>query len=207
MQVKVVHPSNRWNFSKHLMEMHHHRKQVFVDTLGWQLAFRGSWLEVDQFDDDFAVYIMVVSADDRHLGSVRLLPTTRPHMLNTIFADLCPEGAPNGEAIWEISRFVAAPDRGRGTNSVRVHRLLAAALAEFALLNRIDRYTLVAESRRMPALLSVGWSVLPLSLPISKGGQPVEAMEILMDEASIRGMGQRIAMPSVSVLHEQRSVA
>ena len=194
MQIEVVHPQDRWAFSRPLMEMHHHRKQVFVDRLDWQLSSRGSWLEIDQFDDEYAVYIMAVGHDTwRHLGSVRLLPTTRPHMLSTLFADLCPEGAPAGESVWEISRFVAAPDGGAGTNILRVHRRLAWGLVEFARRNGIDRYTLVAEAQRVPALLSVGWTVAPLSLPTLHEGQLIEAMEIVVDAESVARMERRQA--------------
>jgi N-acyl-L-homoserine lactone synthetase len=164
--------------------MHHHRKRVFVDTLGWRIGPRESWLEVDQFDDEFAVYIIAVNDEERHLGSVRLLPTTRPHMLSTVFADLCPQGAPAGPDVWEISRFLATPEGSCGGNILKVHRLLAHALVEFAEANAIARYTLVAETRRMPALLSVGWSVLPLSLPTSREGELIEAAEIVLDPAS-----------------------
>lgn len=165
--------------------MHRHRKRVFIDTLGWRIGPRESWLEVDQFDDEFAVYLIAVGQDERHLGSVRLLPTTRPHMLNTIFADLCPRPAPSGPDVWEISRFLATPEGSCGANILKIHRLLAMALVEFAEANAIARYTLVAESRRMPALLSVGWTVLPLSLPTPQEGELVEAAEIVLDEMSV----------------------
>ena len=194
MQIRIVRPADRWQFSRPLMEMHRHRKQVFIDALGWELAARGSWIEVDEFDNDYAVYVMAISADgDRHLGSVRLLPTTQPHMLTTVFDGLCPGGAPNGADVWEISRFVASPDGADGMNIFRIHRLIATALVDFAALNGISRYTLIAESRRVPALLSVGWTVRPISLPTLCGQEHVEAMEIVIDGDSIAGMVRRLA--------------
>jgi N-acyl-L-homoserine lactone synthetase len=190
-KIKVVHPVERWAFSKPLMEMHHHRKQVFVDRLRWQLASPGSWLEIDEFDNEYAVYVMAVGAQDgRHLGSVRLLPTTRPHMLSSIFADLCPEGAPAGEDVWEISRLVAAPE-ARGTSLLRVYRQLAEALIDFARQNGIARYTLVTEAHRVSALLAVGWTVNPLSLPTERDGEMIEALEIVVDEESLHRVRER----------------
>src|SRR5918996_3192836 len=109
-RVRIVQPADRLACCRALLEMHLHRKHVFVDTMGWRIGPRESWLEVDQFDDDYAVYIIAVGEEDRHLGSVRLLPTTRPHMLSTVFADLCPQSAPVGADIWEISRFLATPE-------------------------------------------------------------------------------------------------
>lgn len=192
MQIRIVRPSERWQFSKPLMEMHHHRKQVFIDRLGWRLAAPGSWLEVDEFDNDHAVYLMIVSqTQDCHLASVRLLPSTVPHMLGSVFSHLCPTGAPSGPETWEISRFVASPEGASGTTILKLHRILASALVEFALLNGIQRYTLVTESRRLPALLSVGWSVLPLSLPIEAGDEQIEALEILIDDRSVAEVRRR----------------
>jgi N-acyl-L-homoserine lactone synthetase len=192
MQLKIVEPDQRWQFSRAMMEMHHHRKRIFVDRLGWELPNKGSWLEIDEFDNDEAVYIMAVSSDgSSHLGSVRLLPTTGPHMLNTLFADLCPGGAPMGEDVWEISRLVATPEGADGRNILRVHRLLAMGIVEFGRLKGIGRFTLVAESHRMPALLSVGWRVLPLSLPVELGGCLIEAAEILIEQRTFDQVRRR----------------
>lgn len=191
MQIKIVRPDERWQFSRAMMEMHHHRKQIFVDRLGWDLPNRGSWLEVDEFDNEHAVYIMIVSGDGSHLGSVRLLPTSVPHMLSTLFADLCPGGAPMGEGVWEISRLVATPEGADGRNVLRIHRLLAHGIVEFGLLNDIERFTLVADSHRLPALLSIGWRVLPLSLPTEHGGSLIEAAEIMVDQSCLEHIRRR----------------
>jgi acyl-homoserine lactone synthase len=203
MQIKIVQPEERWQFSRPMMEMHRHRKQIFVDRLGWDLPNRGSWLEVDEFDNEHAVYIMVTSADgSSHLGSVRLLPTSLPHMLSTVFADLCPGGLPAGDKVWEISRLVATPEGADGRNVLRIHRLLAHGIVEFGLLNRIERFTLVADSHRLPALLSIGWKVLPLSLPTKHGDSVIEAAEILVNQSCLdhirrrAGLEGRVCIPA-----------
>jgi N-acyl-L-homoserine lactone synthetase len=79
-------------------------------------------------------------------------------------------------------RLVATPDGADGRNILRVHRLLALGILEFGLANGIERFTFVAESGRMPALLSIGWQVLPLSLPVLYEGSLIEAAEIIVDE-------------------------
>ena len=73
--------------------------------------------------------------------------------------------APVGADCWEISRFLASPAERSGNALIRVHRLLALALVEFALLNDIRTYSLIVEFNRVPALLSIGWDVRPLGLP------------------------------------------
>jgi hypothetical protein len=43
----------------------------------------------------------------------------------------------------------------------------------------------------MPALLSVGWRVLPLSLPVELGGCLVEAAEILIEQQTFDQVRRR----------------
>jgi N-acyl-L-homoserine lactone synthetase len=207
--IDLVLPEARFGFAGALMQMHHDRKQVFVDRFGWRLPALGSWLEVDEFDNDFAVYLLARSDDGRHQGSVRLLPSTRPHMLQTLFANLCRDGAPVGEDVWEISRLVTNPTDAMGTSMLKVHRMLALALLEFAVNNGITRYTLVAEAGRVPALLSVGWTVVPLGLPTLCEGEQLQALQIEVESDSLATMRQRLRIeePVLRIVQPQRNVA
>jgi acyl-homoserine lactone synthase len=191
--IDLVLPEARRAFAGPLMEMHHDRKRVFVDRFGWRLPAEGSWLEVDQFDNAEAVYLLALSAAGRHQGSVRLLPSSRPHMLSDLFSHLCPGGVPDGDDCWEISRLLATPvDEGEGTAVLRIYRLLALALVEFAAAAGIRRYTLVAEAARVPVLLSVGWRVVPLGLPSLKNGELLQALQIELEAETLELMRRRL---------------
>jgi acyl-homoserine lactone synthase len=193
--IDLVLPEARRAYAGPLMEMHHDRKRVFVDRFGWRLPAEGSWLEVDQFDNEEAVYLLALSAAGRHQGSVRLLPSSRPHMLSGLFSHLCPGGVPGGDDCWEISRLLASPaDEGNGTAVLRVHRLLALALVEFAAAAGIRRYTLVAEAARVPVLLSVGWHVVPLGLPTPSGGELLQALQIHVEPETLVSMRRRLRL-------------
>ena len=196
MNVDVIFPDNRFDFAAPLMQMHRDRKRVFVDTLGWKLASACSWLEVDDFDDHRAIYLLARSAmTGDHEGSVRLLPTTGPHMLTALFRDLCAGPLPTGDDVWEISRLVSRPQEIAGASVIKVHRLLSLALVEFALLNGITRYTLVTEAHRVPALLSVGWPVTPLGLPTQWMEQDLQALQINVSPAILARMRDRLRIP------------
>lgn len=211
MQVKVIDSAARLIFSSQLVQMHHDRKRVFVDQLGWKLCAPGSWLEIDQFDTDYTVYLVVCSADDdRHLASVRLNPTTRPHMLDTIFADLCDGGPITGPAVWESSRFTIAPLNLRGTQVMRLSQYLALAHAEFARLNGITRYTMIGEVHRVATVVAMGWRVRPLCLPRECDGGRIQALEVTIDEETVPMMRRRFGIQGeVLVLagHEDRVAA
>jgi len=206
--IDLVLPEARFRFAGALMEMHRDRKAVFVDQLGWSLPAMGSWLEIDQFDNDYAVYLLAREAQ-RHQGSVRLLPTTRPHMLDTLFSGLCPGGVPTGEDVWEISRLVTNPRDCIGGAGLRVHRLLALALVEFARLNGISRYNIVAEAKRVPALLAMGWTVMPLGLPTEWDGEELQALQIRIDEHSLGQVQRRVRIfePALQVREDKRWAA
>lgn len=190
--IDLILPEDRFAFAGTLMQMHRDRKRVFVDRFGWKLASPGSWLEVDQFDNEQAVYLVAADTSGQHQASVRLLPSTQPHMLLSIFAGLCAEGAPVGEDCWEVSRLVTSPANACGTSVLKVHRLLALALVEFASLNDIRSYTLVTESNRVPALLSVGWTVRPLGLPKAHLGQELQALQILVAPDTLSLMRRKL---------------
>ena len=71
------------------------RKRLFVDLLGWDVPSDGEH-EIDRFDDAHARYLIAMDGKGEHIGSLRLLPTARPHLLGTLFTALCPLGVPTG---------------------------------------------------------------------------------------------------------------
>ena len=210
MQIKLVDAASRLRFSRDLVQMHHDRKRVFVDQLGWELCAPGSWLEIDQFDTEHTVYLIACSPEDgRHLASVRLNPTVRPHMLNTIFAHLCDDGPVVGEDVWESSRFTIAPLNMRGTEVMRLSQYLALAHTEFALMNGIGRYTMIGEVHRVATVASMGWRVRPLCLPKSCGDAQVQALEVSITEDMLAMMRERfrIAHPVLAIGNDNEKVA
>jgi len=207
--IDLVLPESRFHFAGPLMQMHRDRRRVFVDRLGWALPIRGSWLEVDEYDSDHAVYLLARDTDGSHQGSLRLLPSTGPHMLAGMFAGLCARAVPIGDDCWEISRLVTNPNGASGTSILRVHRLLALALLEFAALNAIARFSLVIEADRLAALLSVGWEVSPLGLPMPFEGEILQALQIEIGANSLAAMRARfgVSQPMLTVRGMEREAA
>jgi acyl-homoserine lactone synthase len=52
--------------------MFEERKRVFVDLLRWDVPVIAGRYEIDQFDNDRAVYIVVTGDDGEHRASARL---------------------------------------------------------------------------------------------------------------------------------------
>jgi acyl-homoserine lactone synthase len=152
------------------------RKRVFVDLLRWDLPVCEGRFEVDRFDDEHAEYL-VVGADGRHLASARLLPTTRPHILGSLFPQLCAGDLPRGPHIREITRFCLDP--AIGSRARREARdVLVSALVAHARARGIERYTGVAELAWLQQILAFGWRCRPLGLPHAIGRRTLGALAI-----------------------------
>ncbi|HEX3755492.1 MAG TPA: acyl-homoserine-lactone synthase [Rhizomicrobium sp.] len=174
--VHVVHAGNRNLYRNALSQMYCDRKRIFCDALGWKIPVAAGIFEIDQFDTDDAVYLLDIDPqDDRHLGSTRLLPSTKPHILGSLFPALCDQSVPRGPDIWEITRFCTAP-RLRREQTLRARSHLWVALAEFALRYGISRYTCVAEVPWMATLQEYAWRSSPLGEPREINGEALGAL-------------------------------
>lgn len=159
------------------------RKQIFIDLLKWDLPVLSGQYEVDQFDTPHARYIILVDKDLGHLGSVRLLPTTRPHILDSIFSALCAGDPPRGPEIWELTRFCL--DRKlRATERRAIRNQLVTALVEFALDTGIETYTCVAEASWLQQILNFGWQCRLLGKPQPGGASQLGALAISISAAT-----------------------
>ncbi len=111
-----------------------YRRRVFVEQLGWELPSANESFERDQFDRDDTVYVFARNAGGDVCGCARLLPTTRPYLLQSLFADLIAADMPlpQSAAVWELSRFAATDDEGGSGNAEWAVRPMLAAVVECA---------------------------------------------------------------------------
>lgn len=140
------------------------RKRVFVDLLGWDLPVSHGLYEIDQFDTPEATYIVLTDASGQHRASARLLPTCRPHILDSLFPMLSKEAIPKGPTVREITRFCL--DRSLRAAQRRIARdALVHALVRYALAHGIERYTGVADKAWLDQILDFGWDCRTLGMP------------------------------------------
>lgn len=160
-----------------LRSMFEARKQVFVDLLGWDVPIVEDKYEIDQFDDEHAYYLMIADERGDHLGSARLLPTNRPHLLGDLFPELCAGTVPQGDDVEEITRFCL----GRNQNAAgrrATRNMLVSALVRSALERGIHQFTGVAELSWLQQILSFGWQCRPLGTPRRIGSSMIGALAI-----------------------------
>lgn len=150
---------------KTLRSMFEDRKSVFVDLLKWDVPVLDGRFELDEFDDEHATYVIIADAQGDHFGSARLLPTTRPHILGSLFPQLCAAAPPCGPQVFEITRFCLSRRHGAFARREARNRLIS-ALAWHALESGIETYTGVAEMAWLQQILAFGWDCRPLGIPV-----------------------------------------
>lgn len=163
-----------------LRPMFEDRKRLFVDLLGWQVPVVAGEYEIDRFDDVHAIYLVDSDHDDPHLGSMRLLPTERPHILDTLFPGLCDGFVPRGPEIREITRL-CLPTRLGAERRLEVRNRLISAMVDHALATGIDTLTGVVELNFLNQILDMGWTCHPLGPPMRSDGRLLAAFRIDLD--------------------------
>lgn len=180
----IIDHHNRTGEHRALRSMFEARKHVFIDLLKWDLPALAGRFELDHFDDVDATYLIVTDEAGDHLASARLLLTTRPSLLDSLFPDLVDGTIPQGADILEITRFCLSP--GIGARQRRIARdALLVGLAEYALANDIRTYTGVAELPWFRQIQGFGWDCRPLGAAVLHRGQALIALRIDIDHSTV----------------------
>jgi acyl-homoserine lactone synthase len=157
---------------------------------------------MDQFDTDDAIYLIASDSDAKqHLGSVRVLPSKRPHLLGSLFPYLCEAGVPAGDDISEITRLCTSPEVSR-QDTLRVRGLLATGLFEFGLLYGVKQFTGVANVEWLSQVLSAGWDCRPLGPPQEVSGEMIGAISIHVHSETLRNFRAFLALKGPVLRHE-----
>lgn len=134
----------RYQFNEHsdlVSSVRKLRKQVFHDTLAWQVPVVGEE-EIDEYDALDPVYLVLTDPDcEKVFASMRLMPTTGPNLLHDVFHETIPDAANLcAPFIWECTRFCVDEglDRTREWRpNVHAASLLLLGLCEFGLRSGI----------------------------------------------------------------------
>lgn len=178
------------------------RKRLFVDLFGWDVPVIDGLYEIDQFDDDHTVYLIAADAHGEHEASIRLFPTTRPHMLGTIFPHLCPLGVPVGETTWESTRL-CLPQRHGAQRRRELRNRLISAMVDVALERGIEHYTGVIPDPFRREVLAMGWQAEPLGPAVRIPGGPIGAFLVHIHADT----PERLRWTGVYADHDERIAA
>ena len=108
--IKTIYGIEENNHKQLFEQMFELRADQFKRRRKWSVKVTNGQ-ERDYFDELNPLYVMVVTQERDLLASVRLLPTTGPHMLADIFPELMGnEDIIRHPLIWESSRFCINPN-------------------------------------------------------------------------------------------------
>lgn len=124
------------------------RKRVFHDFLKWDVQTEGEW-EIDNYDQANPLYVLSYAPDGRLRGSLRLLPTLGPNMLDDTFPILLGDNPEiRSASVWESSRFCIEPEisQDRASNQVTVAAAeLMCGVGELGLASGISHIVTVTD--------------------------------------------------------------
>jgi N-acyl-L-homoserine lactone synthetase len=117
---------------------HRLRHRIFVERQRWEVpTYNG--LEYDQFDTPAARYLLWLDAHQQARGVTRLIPTTQPYMVQTLWPQLVDGSLPQLSTVWEATRFGCDRDLDAQTRR-RVVAELICGCQEFGLANGVSKY-------------------------------------------------------------------
>lgn len=127
------------------------RATQFADRLGWAVTVDGRGEERDDYDAMNPLYVIRETAEGRHGGSMRFLPTTGRTMVNDHFTHLTDGVEIRSPFIWECTRFCLAPEA-----DPRTAPLLMAACGEIMRGFSLDHLVGVFDRRMVRIYRRIG---------------------------------------------------
>lgn len=177
----LITQENREVHPKLLEQMFEDRKRIFVDLFKWDVPVSEGRLEIDEFDNEEAVYLIATDGDGSHLGSLRLLHTDRPHILGSLFSELCEHDVPAGETTMEITRLCLSL-RLRADERLVVRNRLISAMVDYCIQRGISALTGVVAENFREKVMDMGWNCAPLGPALLIGDSRLGAFEIAIND-------------------------
>jgi acyl homoserine lactone synthase len=131
------------------------RAVQFSERLNWEVTVDENGFERDSYDDQNPLYAVWRQSDGTHGGSLRIMPTTAPCMVNDHFSDVA-GGSITSPLIWECTRFCLSPNIGNET--ARLSAALMLAVCEIGLHFHLSHIVGVFDPRMIRIYRTLGWS-------------------------------------------------
>lgn len=164
--LEIVHSGNREEYTDCLEQMYLIRHDIYVEKRGWKALEKPDKREVDQFDNDDAVYLLWLDDRKKVYGGMRLIPSDRPHLISEVFPHTVEfEPIPRAPDIYEITRYFALDFEEAGIRMGRISSDVLCGTLEFLVAQRARYMTVVCDTFFLPMTLECGWEVQPLGLP------------------------------------------
>ena len=207
--IHVVTIDNQHLYGRQLDQMFRMRHTYYIEGHGWGGLTSRDGRETDEFDEGGVVYLMRIDPFGDVAASVRLNPTLGPTLLKK-FADWSDAPLPEAESVWDVSRWIAAPQHRRANNPrwpTNHQRELMIGILEFGLSRGLTHLTMLAEHRLAERIESYGWPLRYLGAPREyEGGKGTAVaaeiemgLHVLNMTRSKTGIARRLLVEAASV--------
>lgn len=176
---RVIRIGQRGEFqSRDLWDMYRLRARVFRDRMGWNVPVL-SGMEIDGYDALDPYYMVIRGVGNGVCGCWRILPTSGPYMLKDTFPELL-HGmpAPEGDDIWELSRFAIETDGPQGFGFAGLALDAMREIVAFGDRMGIRRYVTVTTTPIERLLRKTGIATSRFGPPIRIGVENAVALDI-----------------------------
>lgn len=193
--IRAVSWSNAHLHGPAFASHHRLRYRVFIEGEGYSVPHCDG-MEYDQFDTPGAVYLIWCDGRGEARGAARLLPTTRPYMIQSLWPELVGDAPPVSPRTWEATRFAVDPTLDDATRR-RVAGEIVLGCLEFGLAAGIDEYLVVmARAVVRRTIGGLGCNVRFLGSSDHIGRYPVSAASVGVSAEALREARLRTGIAS-----------
>ena len=192
--IHLINAENRHLYRDVLGQMHRARTDHFVKERGWSNLSVEAGLELDEYDNDEALYLVGFDERGGIAVSARLIPADRGCVLSDHFPHLVAEGPACGRGVFELSRYFASPAL-RGRQHFPVKAAMNLAVVEAMVERRARRLVGFTDLHILGIMRYSGWRVRPIGLPAAYDEGTAAAFEIACQAADLEEMREAVELP------------
>lgn len=199
--IHLVTAENRDAYKKELVNYHLVRKSVFVDELGWSLQLSDG-LEIDEYDDERAMYAIAFDVEGKVAVSGRFRPTDDKSMLMDHFAHVLPKDIRpiNDGRTWEVSRAFSI-EYGQRRHNLQRKAACILTTFEVAMAHGADRCVGFSDLRVLPFFDTMSMGMKLLGEPVPYGEGDGVAYEIALSTEKLESIRRMWNLPSPSYIY------
>lgn len=156
-RVHVINKFNKDSYADQLEQQFRLRHEIYVGERGWMDIARPDGREIDEFDNDDAIYLVGITTGGEVVGGSRLVPSLKPHLMSEVFPNLAPDGVPRSAKICEWTRIFIAPAMRTPSRPALAAGLIYCGIQEYCVQSQIENLSIVCETYWIDRLASLGW--------------------------------------------------
>ena len=208
MRMDVVTRENRGLYQQKIEDMHLMRHRMFVERMHWEGIRKPDGREIDEFDNDDAIYLLVMD-EDTVCGCHRMIPTMKPHLLSEVFAGECEiRGVLRGPRVIECGRTCVDEERLPRDKLRIARRVLMTGLMEFCFRIGATHFTGINPVAVMSHYLRLDWDIRPLGAPRTmEDGQTYVAVSYAVSEEALASVRRTYRLPGDLVVYHGGTTA